>query len=93
MRFLLPRLLGVATAAYGVTVFAKPALLLGPSGMRREDHDLDAVVRTFQNWPRWTVSGFTGHGSCRPGNGIATRCPLWTWQRVARGSWLREVRG
>jgi len=47
MRFLLPRLLGVATAAYGAAVFAKPALLLKPSGLRHDDHDLDAVVRTL----------------------------------------------
>ena len=47
MRFLLPRLLGLATAAYGVTIFAKPALLLRPSGMRHDDHDMDAVVRTL----------------------------------------------
>jgi len=43
----LPRLLGLATAAYGAAVFAKPALLLKASGMRRGDHDLDAVVRTL----------------------------------------------
>jgi hypothetical protein len=47
MRFLLPRLLGVATAAYGALVLAKPALLLKPSGLRHGDHDLDAVVRTL----------------------------------------------
>jgi hypothetical protein len=47
MRFLLPRLLGLATAAYGAAVFVRPALLLKPSGMRHGDHDLDAVVRTL----------------------------------------------
>lgn len=47
MRFLLPRLLGLATAAYGAAVFAKPSLLLKPSGMKQGDHDLDAVVRTL----------------------------------------------
>ena len=43
----LPRLLGLATAAYGAAVFAKPALLLEASGMRTGDGDLDAVVRTL----------------------------------------------
>lgn len=47
MRFVLPRLLGVATAAYGAAVFAKPDLLLKPSGLRRGDRDLDAIVRTL----------------------------------------------
>ncbi|HYQ62808.1 hypothetical protein [Actinophytocola sp.] len=47
MRFTLSRLLGVATAAYGVAVLVKPALLLKPSGLRHGDHDLDAVVRTL----------------------------------------------
>lgn len=47
MRFLVPRLLGVATAAYGAAIFAKPGLLLKASGMRHDDHDLDAVVRTL----------------------------------------------
>lgn len=47
MRFVLPRLLGVATAAYGAAVLARPALLLKPSGMRHGDHDLTAVVRTL----------------------------------------------
>jgi hypothetical protein len=47
VRFLLPRLLGLATAAYGAAIFAKPALLLKPSGMRDDDQDLDAVVRTL----------------------------------------------
>lgn len=47
MKMKLPRLLGLATAAYGAAVFAKPALLLKPSGMRADDHDLDAVVRTL----------------------------------------------
>lgn len=47
MRFLLPRLLGAATAAYGAVILARPALLLKPSGMRERDHDLDAVVRTL----------------------------------------------
>ena len=47
MRFPLPRLLGVATAAYGAAILAKPALLLKPSGMRQDDRDLDAVVRTL----------------------------------------------
>jgi hypothetical protein len=43
----LPRILGLATAAYGAAVFAKPALLLKPSGMRTDDQDLDMVVRTL----------------------------------------------
>jgi hypothetical protein len=47
MRFLLPRLLGVATAVYGAAVLARPALLLKPSGLRQDDPDLDAVVRTL----------------------------------------------
>jgi hypothetical protein len=47
VRFLMPRLLGLATAAYGAAVFAKPSLLLKPSGMTLGDHDLDAVVRTL----------------------------------------------
>jgi hypothetical protein len=46
MRFLLPRLLGVATAGYGVAIFAKPALLLKPSGMP-QNANLDTFVRTL----------------------------------------------
>lgn len=37
MRFLLPRLLGAATAVYGAAIVARPALLLRPSGMLRGD--------------------------------------------------------
>ncbi|MCA1655533.1 MAG: hypothetical protein LC635_03605 [Pseudonocardiaceae bacterium] len=47
MRFLLPRLLGVATAAYGAAVFARPALLLKPSGMPPGEKDLHTFVRTL----------------------------------------------
>ena len=43
----LPRLLGLATAAYGAAIFAKPALLLQPSGMPTDDPNLDTVVRTL----------------------------------------------
>jgi hypothetical protein len=45
MRF--PRLLGLATAAYGAAIFAKPALLLKPSGMPADDPNLDTFVRTL----------------------------------------------
>ncbi|MPZ82155.1 MAG: hypothetical protein GEV28_17860 [Actinophytocola sp.] len=34
-KYWLPRVLGIATAAYGAAITAKPALLLGPSGMLR----------------------------------------------------------
>jgi hypothetical protein len=47
MKFVVPRLLGVATAAFGAAVLARPKLLLKPSGMRQGDRDLDAVVRTL----------------------------------------------
>jgi len=43
----LPRFLGLATAAYGAAVFAKPELLLKPSGMPTNNPDLDTVVRTL----------------------------------------------
>jgi hypothetical protein len=43
----LPRLLGLATAAYGAAIFVKPALLLKPSGMPADDPHLDTVVRTL----------------------------------------------
>jgi hypothetical protein len=46
MKFLLPRLLGAATVAYGVAIFAKPTLLLKPSGMPQNAH-LDTFVRTL----------------------------------------------
>ena len=47
MRFVLPRLLGVATAAYGAAVLVKPALLLKPSGMPVNDADLHTFTRTL----------------------------------------------
>jgi hypothetical protein len=47
MKFVLPRLLGVATAVYGAAVLAKPALLLKPSGMPVDDPDLHTFVRTL----------------------------------------------
>ncbi|MGB3440050.1 MAG: hypothetical protein WBA97_15000 [Actinophytocola sp.] len=47
MKFLLPRLMGVATAAYGAAVVAKPELLLKPSGMARGDANLRAITRTL----------------------------------------------
>jgi hypothetical protein len=47
MRFPLPRLLGLATAAYGTVIFAKPALLLKPSGMPTDNPDLETFVRTL----------------------------------------------
>lgn len=47
MKFVVPRLLGVATAAYGAAVLAKPALLLKASGLRHDDRELDAVTRTL----------------------------------------------
>lgn len=47
MRFLLPRLLGVATAAYGAAIFAKPALLLKPSGLPTDEPNLHMFVRTL----------------------------------------------
>jgi hypothetical protein len=43
----LPRLLGLATAAYGAAIFVRPALLLKPSGMPADDPDLHTVVRTL----------------------------------------------
>ena len=44
----LPRALGVATAAYGAAVAAKPVLLLRPSGMLRDNGaDQEAIVRTL----------------------------------------------
>jgi hypothetical protein len=47
MRFLLPRLLGLATAAYGAAITAKPALLLKPSGMPQDDPHLHTFTRTL----------------------------------------------
>jgi hypothetical protein len=47
MRFLLPRLLGVATAAYGAAVLVKPALLLKPSGLPVDDENLHTFTRTL----------------------------------------------
>ena len=47
MRFLLPRLLGVATAAYGAAIIVKPGLLLKPSGMPRDDANLHTFTRTL----------------------------------------------
>lgn len=47
MRFLLPRLLGVATAAYGAAIVARPALLLKPSGLPADDADLHMFTRTL----------------------------------------------
>jgi len=46
----LPRILGVATAAYSVAILVKPELLLGPSGMLRGDSaepEQAAFVRTL----------------------------------------------
>lgn len=48
MRF--PRLLGLATAAYGAAIFARPELLLRPSGLLRGDAaepEQAAFVRTL----------------------------------------------
>ncbi|TDV41724.1 hypothetical protein [Actinophytocola oryzae] len=47
MRFLPSRLLGVATAGYGAAIFARPAMLLKPSGMPPHDTDLHAFVRVL----------------------------------------------
>lgn len=47
MRFLLPRLLGVATAAYGAAITARPELLLKPSGMPRDEENLHTFTRTL----------------------------------------------
>jgi hypothetical protein len=47
MRFLLPRLLGLATAAYGAAITAKPGLLLKPSGMPQDDPHLHTFTRTL----------------------------------------------
>jgi hypothetical protein len=46
----LARLLGIGTTAYGVAIFAKPELLLGPSGMLRgtsAEPQQAAFVRTL----------------------------------------------
>lgn len=45
----LPRALGVATAAYGATIFVKPELLLRPSGMLRAETEPEQAtfVRTL----------------------------------------------
>lgn len=50
MRYPLPRLLGAATAAYGVAIYARPALLLKPSGMlrgERPEPEQETFVRTL----------------------------------------------
>ena len=47
MRFLLPRLLGLATAAYGAAITWKPELLLKPSGLPQDDPDLHTFTRTL----------------------------------------------
>lgn len=47
MNFLLPRLLGVATAAYGAAILVRPALLLKPSGLPVDDPDLHTFTRTL----------------------------------------------
>ena len=47
MRFLLPRLLGLATAAYGAAITAKPELLLKPSGLPRDEQNLHTFTRTL----------------------------------------------
>lgn len=47
MRFLLPRLLGLATAAYGAAITAKPELLLKPSGMPVDEPHLHTFTRTL----------------------------------------------
>jgi hypothetical protein len=47
MRFLLPRLLGLATAAYGAAITVKPELLLKPSGMPQDEPDLHTFTRTL----------------------------------------------
>jgi hypothetical protein len=47
MRFLLPRLLGLATAAYGAAITVKPELLLAPSGLPRDAPDLHTFTRTL----------------------------------------------
>lgn len=40
----LPRVLGVATAAFGAAIFAKPELLLRPSGMLRGEVEPEQAV-------------------------------------------------
>ena len=45
MRFLLPRLLGLATAAYGAAIIAKPGLMLKPIGMPQDDAGLQTFTR------------------------------------------------
>jgi hypothetical protein len=47
MRFLLPRLLGLATAAYGAAITVRPALLLKPSGMPQDEPNLHTFTRTL----------------------------------------------
>src|ERR1041384_3702759 len=47
MRFLLPRLLGLATAAYGAAIVVKPELLLTPSGLPRHEPHLHTFTRTL----------------------------------------------
>jgi hypothetical protein len=47
MRFLLPRLLGAATAAFGAGLVARPDLLLTLSGMRADDPDLRTFTRAL----------------------------------------------
>lgn len=43
----LPRLLGLATAAYGAAIVARPELLLKPSGLPVDDPNLHTFVRTL----------------------------------------------
>jgi hypothetical protein len=47
MRFLLPRLLGLATAAYGAAITARPELLLKPSGLPHDEQNLHTFTRTL----------------------------------------------
>jgi hypothetical protein len=50
MRFVLPRLLGVVRASYGVAIFAKPELLLKQAGMlrgNRSSEEQATFVRTL----------------------------------------------
>ena len=47
MRFLLPRLLGVATAAYGAAITVRPELLLKPSGLPQDEENLHTFTRTL----------------------------------------------
>jgi hypothetical protein len=47
MRFLLPRLLGAATAVFGAAIVARPELLLKPSGLPAGDANLHTFTRTL----------------------------------------------